>query len=272
MRILINFFTFRNTAADMKNVSRLLLITLLFMVQCSTSYAELDTIMTFGIGQGTSNTQGDYTGSLSGNVFRMGIDYDIQNGLFLTNGLSSTKNDFKQMDLIVGLGTKNIKLGTGFIGIQTSLPTNPHYLFDTSGTFATDNNKRIDLSVTTIPLYLRFKPYTSRNLNLVVDGYYGLYSRGSMTFPLFETGSGQYATVSSVPKEQGGAKGYSVALIWRLPHKMSAIKLEYQHREATMVKKTSGIETDVFGLYGTVTTPEMTFQNSALLLNYVLAK
>lgn len=269
---MINFPQSRLTGFSVKRFTRPFLIVLLAMVQIRPLYAELGTIMSLGVGHGESHSQGDYTENLSNRIFAMGFDYDYQQGLFLARGQSSTKNDFKQMDLIFGYGSRHIKIGTGFVGIQTSIPQNPTSIFDTSGVFTADTNRRIDLSITTIPLYLRLKHYVSDNFILIIDGYYGLYSHGSMTFPVFYGGSNQYATVSSVPKKQGGAEGYSVAAIWRLDHKSSAICLEYQYREATMVKKTSAINTDVFGLIGSVTTPQLTFQSSAVMLKYVLVK
>lgn len=233
--------------------------------------AELWSAYNAGIGMGSSRLTGDFIRDQSGNTFEFGINVNQEYVLFRLLARTEMDNRFKGEDLIIGYGNRYIKIGTGLTAIQGTIPTrrNNDTTINDFNLIQGDSRYDTDVSVTTIPLLLSITPYHSNNFMFNIEGYYGLYSKGSMTIPIIVLGFDAY--LQTEPQRQGGARGYSVSMTWRLNSidKNLAVKLQYRYQQAHMNKQETRIQQDILGLFGTVTMPELDLEQETIMLSVV---
>jgi hypothetical protein len=249
------------------------LITIFFLIiglgNSAVGFCEMYPFYSMGGGYGQSAVSGDYLKSDRGSAFSMGIESEFPRWLFAFEGSANIDNKFNSGKLLFGYGRPSFKIATGFIGHGVNVPTEDTY----AGTAGADNldidtSRETEVSVTSIPLYLRWTPFRGEAFVLSIDGFYGLYAIGSMDIPVRVLG--QPATVSTDPEKQGGNKGISVSAIWKLPKVDNvAIKFVYRYAESDMDSRTSAFKNDPLGLLGTATTPDVNFQSEVLLLSVV---
>jgi len=247
----------------MKNtkLNTYLLVTFI-LIGFNTCFAAPPPIFTAGIGQGTATVRGDYVVDLSHTVVALGIDYESDKLLFTFDGHVSQNDTFKQLRLLAGYGNRYIKLGTGLIGLQSSIPTAPGALWF----FPFDTNRRTDVSATTVPLYLRLHPYVSEDIQVTIDGYYGLYTQGSLSIPMKLGGK-----VSTEPKRSHGRYGYGASIQWRSSRwPRIGLKLGYSVDVGEMDAGSSVVSGDPFGLIPPLSMPALTLENRTVLLSVVI--
>lgn len=218
-----------------------------------------------GLGRGSSDTKGDFIDSKKLDAFTMGFDVETDGFLFLFNGTADLDPDTKaaSMSFVVAGGWRYLKIGTGFVTQESSVPTtaaSPHPLFPT------DTARPTQISVTAIPVYLRLHPWVSDNLVLSLDGYYGVYSRGSMEIPL-AIGVGS-AYLRTEPEKAGGTKGLLGMATWKTPgNNPFALRLSYGLGYARMDRQQTGVRDDPLGLTSGVDVPEISYRNTVAMLS-----
>lgn len=221
----------------------------------------------FGVGIGKSNTTGDFIQSRRVNVFSMGFDAEKKGVLFIFHGDADTNpdNETSSLSLILGSGWRNLKLGTGFITQKTSVPTTNMVQYPL---ITTDQSRLTHISVTTIPLYIRIHPLITEQFIFTIDGYYGLYTRGSMSVPV--NALGMNATMDTETQQAHGARGVGSSVIWRFgSNHRFGIKLENRVSEGHMDRNKTGFHGDILGAFGAVTIPEISLRNRTTMLSFV---
>ncbi len=225
-----------------------------------------------GFGRGISSVRGDYIKDFTGQVFSMGFNVETEHFLGMVESGSTTANDaLKYMDFVLAFGWEYFKMGTGFMGIGVSLPTDER-LASGSRMVSIDYSRETTLSVTVAPIFARLYLWKSRNLGVFLDGYYGLASKGSMTLPTKVLGAFD-AYISSEPQEQGGGYGGRFSILWRWPgSRHLAVELSLRDRYAKMNPVTGPYLYDIFGMLGTATTPDIEMRNrtATIQLTFVM--
>lgn len=241
-------------------------LTLSFNVQ-----AELWSAFNAGLGAGHATLAGDYIRDQKGTVVELGFNVNQENLLFRLLGRTEDDNRFKGSEFILGYGNRYFKIGTGLMGIQGTIPSSEKIVtsVDGFGIIQADKDRDTDVSVTTVPLLLSITPYHSDNFKLNIEGYYGLYSRGSMTIPVLAIGMQAY--IHTEPVRQGGAKGVSASMTWGLRniHKNLAVQLRYQYQEARMNRQKTTFQGDALGNLGSVNMPELDLKQETIMLTFV---
>jgi len=250
---------------------RKLLFSIILLFNSATAHAELWSGYTLGIGLGESHLAGDFKGDQSGTVHEFGFNLNQEDYLFRFLARTENDNQFKGTDLIFGYGNRYFKIGTGLMGKQGTIPTTDKTVtsINSLGIITVDKTRDTDVSVTTIPLLLSITPYHSDNFMINLEGYYGLYSNGSMTIPVRVGGSKGY--IHSEPQRQGGANGFSASMTWGLRklHKNIAVQLSYRYQEAIMNKQQTSFKGDAFGNLGNVNMPDLYLKQETFMLSFV---
>jgi len=237
-----------------------LLLFSIFLLQ--TGIVEAKSRYIFGPGVGQSRVEGDFTRQISSHIFDIGIDLEAETWLFSFIGGSATDNRFKDMRLLAGWGNQWVKLGTGFIGMQSSIPTIEQSL----GPFLRTSSQ-IDtyVSATTIPLYMRLTPIQTTNWSVMLDAYIGLYSIGSMRLPVYTLYPGKLGYINTKSTKTGGTYGASLSVDYRISKKY-CISLTYRREAGRLDRGKAGISRDVLDLIDPVDIPQLNFNNQLLLL------
>lgn len=243
-----------------------LLLMFVFSMVTVNVNAGMNSLYSVNYGVGQSVVNGDYTQSYSSDVVGLEIDYDGEDYLFEFGGVTSTNNEFKNMKLLVGYGNKYFKVGSGFYGIQSSIPTKEYSLHLL---LRTDPSEQTEVSTSTIPLYVRFSPYKSGTFSIELDAYYGLKSWGSMTIPVQTIIPGKTAYVTTEPVSAGGTKGGSLSLTYRINNGVG-LRLSYWVEQGQMDKEKTRIANEPLGFVGPVETPNLWIKNEMLYLSLVL--
>ena len=234
-------------------------------------HAELWSAFNLGIGMGRATLAGDIAREQNGTVVELGFNIEQEDYLFRLLGRTEDDNRFKGAEFILGYGNRFFKIGTGLKGIQGSIPSTDNIITDINGfgIIQADKNRDTDVSVTTIPLLFTFTPYHSDNFKMNIEGYYGIYSRGSMTIPVLALR--QEAYIHTEPVRQGGAKGISASMTWGLGQikKNLAVKLQYQYQEAVMNRQQTTFLGDSLGNLGIINMPSLTLTQETLMLTFV---
>lgn len=243
---------------------------LLFFIQ-SNAHAELWSAFNAGVGLGHATLNGDITRDQRGTVVELGFNVEQEDYLFRLVGRTEDDNRFKGSEFIVGYGNRYFKIGTGLMGIQGSIPSTDTIMTNINGygLIRVDRNRDTDVSVTTLPLVLSITPYHSKNFKLNLEGYYGLYSRGSLTIPILALG--QEAYIHTEPVRQGGAKGVSASMTWGLPsisHHL-AVQLRYHYQQAKMNRQRTTFQGDALGNLGVINMPELNLTQETLMLSVI---
>ena len=248
-----------------------LLFSLILLFISLSAQADLWSAYTLGIGTGQSQLTGDFNRDQSGTVHEFGFNLNQERYLFRLLGRTENDNQFKGSELIFAYGNRYIKIGTGLMGIQGRIPTTDATVtsINSLGLIIADKTRDTDVSVTTLPLMLSITPYQSDNFMFNIAGYYGLYSKGSMTIPVRAGGAKAY--IHSEPQRQGGAQGYHVSLTWglRTLHKDIAVQLSYRYQVAKMNKQQTTFKGDAFGTLGTINMPDLDLKQETLMLSFV---
>ena len=247
----------------MKVINGIFLTLLMGVLGFSTiSQAATDPIFSLGTGLGEATVRSDTQQDFTHSVVELGIDYESERILFQFLGYVSRNNTFSDLRLLAGYGNRYIKLGTGLMGMQSSIPTASGNLF----LLPTDPDRLTDVSATTVPLFLRIHPYRSDNLIITLDGYYGLYTQGSLAIPLKIGGK-----IKTESRQSHGRFGVGGSLLWRLPAiPRLGLKLAYAVHHGTMDPGSTTVIDDVFGLIPPIPTPNLTFETRTLMLSVVV--
>lgn len=218
-----------------------------------------------GLGRGTTESSGDYVDSKNLDAFSMGLDVETSRFLLLFNGTGDLDPNAKAaaMSFIIGGGWRYLKAGIGFVAQESSFPTTPE---SPHPMFPTDTDRLTQVSVTTVPVYMRIHPWVSDNLVLSLDGYYGLYSRGSLEIPL-ALGMGE-PYLRTEPEKAGGAKGWVGMATWKIPGSHPfALRLSYGVGYASMDRQQTTIRDDPLGLTSPVEVPQISYKNTVAMLS-----
>ncbi len=219
-----------------------------------------------GSGIGETTITGDHNRSVKETTYTTGLTLDRENWLFIFDGSSASDNRFKDLRLIGAYGNRYIKLGGGFIGVQSSIPTEPGTV---AGFYVAATERDTDVSATTIPLFMRITPYRSNKFAMHLDAYYGLYSQGSMTIPIKTLVPGRIATISTEPQKTGGTYGGTLSLLYQSDNDIG-IRLAYSQMYGKMDARTAKIDGDLLGLLPSIQTPSVKFVNRSLFISIVL--
>ena len=221
-----------------------------------------------GFGYGTSAIQGDYIKNYSGSVFGMGFNVETTHFLGIAESGSTTTSEsdaLKYMNFVLAAGWQRFKIGGGFLGNAASLPTDER-LASGSRNITVDYSRETELSVTVAAVFARLNLIKNRNLVIFFDGYYGLYSKGSLTLPIKILGAFD-GYVSSEPQKQGGGYGGRFSVLWRLPWaKNLAMEATLRDSYIKMNPVTGPYEQDFFGVMGTATTPDISIRNRTVMV------
>jgi len=235
------------------------------------SKAELWSAFNAGVGLGSISLNGDFVREQSGTIFELGFNVNQENYLFRLLGRSENTNKFKGSEFTMGYGNRYIKIGTGLMGIQGTIPTTDKTItyINSFGLIRADKSRDTDVSVTTVPLLVSITPYHSDKFMFNVEGYYGVYSRGSMTIPVLAIG--QEAYIHTEPKTQGGALGYSASMTWGLGRltKDLAVQIKYSYQEAKMNRQQTTFKGDALGNLGVINMPDLDLKQETLMLTFV---
>jgi len=242
------------------------LTTGLIVLSCSTqpALAQNQSHLYIGTGTGQSSTTGDVNRTFSGKALTMGLEFDRDKWVALVDTAAAEDNRLNRVKLVGAYGNKYIKVGTGFIGGNSSIPTTPGTV---ARFYATASNEDTKVSASTIPLFLRFTPIKTKNFMFNVDGFYGLYSIGSMTIPVQTIIPNRNAYLTTQSKKSGGVYGGSISMLYRFKKDMG-LRLSYTTQYGKMDAGSSRIENDPLGITTPVATPNLNFKNDLLLISF----
>jgi len=254
----------------MRTLSKLLLVALLCAVLRASAEpgSDLLPVYALGAGVGTSTTRGDFIQDKTIDVVAINRDLENNSTFLILRGITATDNEASGLSILTGLGWRHFKFGTGLVRQTTTVPTANN--IDFMGLFTTDTGKDTTVSVTTIPLYIRIRPIVTSTWLVILDGYYGLYSKGSMRVPIQAGGLDGY--IDTEPQSAGGTKGVNAALAWR-PSAISkwALRLDYTIGQGAMDRNLTHYQGDIFGLLGKAQVPDIQFTNRTAILSFALA-
>jgi hypothetical protein len=221
-----------------------------------------------GLGVGNSQLTGDFIRDRRSSMFQVGMDIESRNMLIVGYGSADTSRDEEQSELklIAGGGWDRFKIGTGFLLTRAAAETSADSPFSY---IVTDPSRLTHFDVTTVPIYVRFRPIVTQRATLAVDGYYGLFSRGEMTVPVKVVGIDGY--LRTEPQKVSGTRGGAGIFLWQLDDQgKSAIRFEVRVDQAKMDRNSTSFQGDVFGYYSNVTVPEINIRNRTTMLSYIM--
>lgn len=237
-----------------------------YTIICTPVIAQpLGTTLYAGAGAGRSSISGDYQRTIRNIVYQSGIEFETPRWLFDFSGYAANDDRFKGLTLIGAVGNSIIKIGTGFEGIQSSYPTRPGVV---AGFFDADTTQDTDVSVTSIPFFLRIHAYQSHKVSITLDGYTSLYSTGSINIPVHTLLPGVSGKLAAESKKTGRSYGGELAITYRVTRQVG-IRLTYQRRRGHMDSMKAKIVGDFFGVTQPITTPTLDMSNESILLAIV---
>jgi hypothetical protein len=219
-----------------------------------------------GTGNGQSIVQGDVDHTIDTSMMTLGTQFATEDWVFLIDSAGAKDNRMLNVRLLAEYGNDYIKFGTGFIGTESSVPTQPGTV---AGFYQAATSVDTRVSATTIPLAVRIIPYTSPDLYVSFDAYYGLYSNGSMRIPIETIIPGRPAYLITEPQRTGGTYGAQVSAGYRMTDDMG-LQLSVAQQHGRMDSKTVRIDGDPLGITLPVQTPALSFRNRTVLLTLVL--
>lgn len=219
-----------------------------------------------GTGTGQSIIQGDVTRTFETEMLTLGTQLATKDWLFLIDSAGAKDNRMLNVRLLAEYGNDYIKIGTGFIGTESAIPTAPGRV---AGFYQAATSVDTRVSATTLPLAVRITPYTSRDVYFNIDAYYGLVSNGSVRLPIQTIILNRPAYLTTEPQRTGGTYGAQVTAGYRITEDIG-LQLIYAQQHGRMDSNTVRIEGDPLGITQPVQTPELSFRNRTLLLSLVL--
>lgn len=227
----------------------------------NTTFAEFY----IGTGMGQSTVTGDFSRTVESPLFETGINIENNNWMFHFSGETASDNRYKGLKLFGGYGNPFIKIGTGFIGVQSSIPTTPGII---GGFYQKSTEEDTGISSTTIPLIVRITPYKSKAISFNLDGFYGLYSIGSTTIPIRTIIPNETATISTNSSSTDNTYGLNATLQYSI-HKKIKLRLNFKTEYGQLLAGESSIESDILGITQPVSIPGMKFNNRSISISLI---
>lgn len=252
----------------MTHIARLSLLVsaaLLSIHPVATQAATISTSWYAGAGMGNIRMAGDYQRAMRTQVFQSGVEAESSTWLLDFSGYAATDNRFKGLTLIGAVGNTLLKVGTGFAGLQSSYPTRPGRV---AGFFDADTSEDTDVSLTSIPLFVRLHLIHARSVSITLDGYTSLYTSGSINIPVHTLIPGVTGKLAAESKKTGRTYGGEITLMYRFSRQMG-LRLSYQRRVGDMATRQARILGDFFGVTTPVALPTVSMQNNIVLLSVV---
>ena len=240
-----------------------ILITLLAF-SFATYAASPSSFYSTGLGYGDATVTGDASMRFTHPAFEMGFDYESRQGIFQFTASNAFDNTFRRVSLVLGGGTRHIKIGTGFIGMESSIPTKRQPLF----LYIADTSRYTRASASSIPLFLRIHPYLSARWMMTFDAHYGLMNTGSLTIPVRFLGL--KTEIDTEPKHSQDRYGYGASLLWRpSPSGIIALRLSYRYEYGEMNAGAAKIKNNALSKWIQIETPQLIFETQLLMLSVV---
>ncbi len=224
-----------------------------------------------GGGLGVSVMSGDFAKTDSGPAVSMGFDHTGERFFFIGRGSASTAGDFAALEGVFGFGFKYLKIGTGAIGSRASIPTDEEDLVSNvpllGGIVAVDTERDSKLDTWTVPLYVRFSPYMSRDTLLTLDAYLGLRSFGSRRIPV--TVLGLPAEVETEASDVGGIFGAGVAFTKRIRGRLM-LQVAYRFFGGKTEGGKTTLKGEDLGLFDVEGAPDTSWRNHFITVGITL--
>jgi len=218
-----------------------------------------------GSGMGTSTVSGDFSRTIKSPFYELGMDYETDSWLFHFSGESATDNRFKALRVFGGYGNEYIKVGTGLIGVQSSIPTTPGII---GGFYQKETSHDTAISSTSIPLIVRVTPFKSKKSKFMIEGFYGLYQRGSITVPIKVGSPNNPAFITSESKSSGNTFGLKTTFDYKFTKHLK-LRLNFESEYGQLNKGQSPIVSDTLGVLPPINIPAVKFNNRSVSLSLI---